>query len=503
MASVLPLAAQRQNSLPRNLLPPELMAQPRLTQQERETIQRALADMQSDKAEMRVGAVMLLSKYHANEAKKAVVEALNDPNARVRRAAVVSIAEWRHGLPVEAVEPVLLHIADEDVEVRRSVSSIIPQMMSIMQMASMIRPDFGNRPLSPEVRRALMGAYHDEDAVVRRNILTNSSNLNLSTPPEVFVEMLDDSDRGVRLEAIPLAIGYGNPVQWTKPAQKIIEGDDTVAQLRLTAELGRRGLPEGIELLRQISQLDNLEIAAEAHLSLFRWTGEPPELDWLIKALVADRLTQDQAQRLLQMLRNYEGLAAPLAPALTELRSSVLRLEAVRLFVSLDLAEQYPEIMARILMDSNQEIRAMGMTQYYVHPELVNDEIIDGLIDNPHADVRAALVQLAIRQPRAEAEGLLYDLMLDEAVDVRIAALETISTMRLEGWPEVVSASLEDQDIAMQRTAVVIMLRERQFPRRDEILREFVEKNPKNPLTPRIRTEIGQGEIIEIDMNKL
>lgn len=502
MALAAPLFAQS-NGFDRSMLPPELLPQPRLSPQEQETINRALQDLQSDNPEMRAGAAMLLGKYHAPVAKAAVIDALDDPSARVRRAALVSIAEWRHGLPSDSVEPILMHIADEDVEVRRMVSSMSPQLMSIWRTSRMIRPDLKNRPMNPAVREALQRAFQDEDAVVRRNMLINFNNLSLRIEPEVFIALLSDPDRGVRLDAIPLAIAYAEPRDWQAPAQKIVEGDDLTALQRLTAELGRRGSEEGLELLQQIAASDNAEIAAEAHLALFRWTGAPYELDWLIKALANDRLSQDQGQRLIQSLRGYRELATPLAPTLTELKSSVLRAEAVRLFLNLNLAEQYPEITQRLLSDSSQEIRTMAVTHFYARADLVTDELVLSLLDNPYPDVRASMVQLAIRQPPEKAENMLFDLMLDESVDVRIAAMEAISAMQFEGWTDVVAASLEDPDLAMQRSAVVILLRERQFPRRAEILRGYIEDNPKSPLAPRIRTELGGGKVIEIDMNKL
>ncbi|WP_309400505.1 HEAT repeat domain-containing protein [Cerasicoccus maritimus] len=497
-----PLAAQS-NRLDRSILPPELLPAPRLSQQERETITRAIRDLESDNVELRAGAAMLLGKYHAPEAKQAVIDALNDPSARVRRAALVSVAEWRHGLPVDDVEPILLHIADVDVEVRRMVSSMIPQMMSIWRTARMIRPEMRNREINPQVRGALRGAFSDEDAVVRRNMLINFNNLSITLPQEVLVQLMEDPDRGVRLDAIPLAINYAEPALWVEPAQRIVEGDDPAALQRLTAELGRRGSNEGIELLQEISALDNQEIAAEAHLALFRWTGSPAELDWLIKALAAGRLSQDQGQRLLQIMRGYHELAVPLAPSLTELKSTVLRAEAVRLYLGLELANDNPEVMARLLNDPSQEIRAMVVSHYNARPQLVTDELVLSLLDNPYSDVRASLVQMAIRQPRKKAENLLYDLMLDEAVDVRVASMEAISALQFEGWTDIVAASLEDPDIAMQRSAVVILLRERQFPQREEILRGYVEANPKSPLAPRIKTELGGGQVIEIDMNNL
>ncbi|WP_309386534.1 HEAT repeat domain-containing protein [Cerasicoccus frondis] len=491
------------NQFDRSMLPPELLPEPKLTVQERDTINRALQDLQSDNAELRAGAAMLLGKYHARQAKQAVIRAMGDPSARVRRAALVSIAEWRNGLPAQNVEPILLHIADEDVEVRRMVSAMIPQLMSIWRTARMIRPDMRNQELSPKVRGALKGAFHDEDALVRRNALINFNNLSVNISPEVFVTLMSDPDRGVRLDAIPLAISYADPEVWAEPAQSIVDGDDPAALQRLTAELGRRGSPQGVALLQQIAASDNAEISAEAHLALFRWSGDPQELNWLIQALAADRLTQDQGQRLLQILRNYRELAEPLAPKLTELRSSVLRAEAVRLFLNLNLAGEHPEIMKRLLTDSSQEIRTMAVTHYYARPELVSEDLVFTLLDNPYPDVRASLVQMALRQPRKEAENLLLDLMLDEAVDVRVAAMEAVSAMQVDGWTDIVAASLEDPDLAMQRSAVVILLRERQFPEREAILRDYVEDNPKSPLAPRIRSELSGGKVIEIDMNNL
>jgi len=487
----------------RLLLPPDLIRGPDLSAQEKETIQRALQDLRSENPELRAGAVMLLGKYQSNLAKAAVAEALDDPSARVRRAALVSIAEWRHGLSPTVVEPVLQRLADEDLEVRRAVTAMIPQMMNIWRTARMVRPGFAHRELSDETQDILRAAYRDDDAVVRRNMLVNHHSVGVSLDPGVYLELLQDEDRKVRLEAIPLAIGYAPPARWMPLAEEIVEGDDEVARLRLTTQLARRGAPESVQLLQPLASDPNPEIAAEARLALFRFTGEQHYLDSLLAQLRSGNLTQDQSLRLLSLLRGYRELARPLAPGLTELPSAVLRQEAVRLFFGLDLAGQHPEVVDRLLTDSSSEVRKLVVEEMLSHPELVTPKRRDALLDNPYPDVRGALVQLAIRQPRDDRANLLLDLMLDESVAVRSNALEAIGHLRIEGWTNIVAASMQDPDFAMQRTAADILLSSPQFPQRDQILRDYVDANPDSPLNRRIRAAIGSGKMIEIDMNNL
>ncbi|MEO0794251.1 MAG: HEAT repeat domain-containing protein [Verrucomicrobiota bacterium] len=498
-----PVSQAQRSQLPRSFLSPDLLPQPKLSEEERATIDRALEDLQAENPELRAGAVMLLGKYHARDAKSAVLEALDDPSARVRRAALVSIAEWRHGLTANAVEPVLQRIADEDVEVRRAVTAMIPQMMNIWRTARMVRPDFANRQLDLVTQRALLAAYQDEDPVVRRNILINHHNLGIQIPPEAFVALMSDEDRGVRIEAIPLAILYAPYAQWKEAAMAIIEGDDNQARIKLTSSLGRRGQPDSFELLYDLTTDENPEIAAEARLALFKWTGELMQLNWLTDSILAGRLSQDQGLRFLQTLRGYRELAIPVAPQLTELSSSVLRQEAVRLYLNLNLSTQDKEILDRLLVDSNREIRFMVVDYLLDDPRAVSADLELDLLDNPYPDVRAALVQLAAQQGRDKGAGLLFDLMLDEAIEVRTSALQTMSAMRIDGWTKVVSASLDDPDFAMQRTALGIVLRDQSFPNRRQVLAKFLNDHPDSPLVPMIKVELGRGKVIEIDMNNL
>jgi len=496
-------AAWAQNTDMRLFLPPDMLRQPVLSTEERETIHRALEDLQSDDPERRLGAVMLLGKYHANEAKAAVVHALEDDNPRVRRAALVSITEWRHGLSPTVVDPVLQRLTDADLEVRRAVTAMIPQMMSIWQTAQMIRPEFADRQLAPPTQKAIRAAFHDEDPVVRRNMLVNHDSLDVRLEPEAYVAMLEDPDRPVRLEALPLALSYASPEQWEAPAKAIAVGDDRVARLRLASQLARYRSHASLQLLQQLANDPDPEIAAEARLAIFRLTGEKHYLEALVDSMRRGALTQEQSLRLLGLLRNYRELARPLATELTELPSAVLRREAARLFFDLEMATSHPKVIDRLLTDSNRDIRQLSIQELLVEPTLLTAERQDSLLDNPYPDVRGALVQVALRQPPEARADLLLDLLLDESVQVRVGALDAISRVRIDGWADIVAASLDDPDSTMQRTAATILLNNPEFPDRNKILRNYADANPESPLTPRIRAAVRAGELIEIDMNNL
>jgi hypothetical protein len=56
--------------------------------------------------------------------------------------------------------------------------------------------------------------------------------------------------------------------------------------------------------------------------------------------------------------------------------------------------------------------------------------------------------------PREEAGELLFDLLLDDEIDVRAEALTMYSRLRLDGFEKLLEMTLRDESVVIQKRAV-------------------------------------------------
>ncbi|MGE9292754.1 MAG: HEAT repeat domain-containing protein [Puniceicoccales bacterium] len=495
-AAALPLSAQnRPSGIPRNLFPPSLMPEPRLSPEEKATIERALEDLRSDNSEYRAGAVMLLGKYDSAQAREAVIKALEDPSTRVRRAAMVSVMEWNRAAPATAIVPVLRLVGDEDVELRRSASTAIQPMIAIRAATEALRP--GVRVVIPDdVRQILIDAYLDEDVIVRRNMLTNHFYLNLPVPGETFIALMGDEDPQVRLEAVGLAARFAEPDAFTREAQRWIENGNRTERLRLPRELPPRPSTAQLELLRMLSEDEDDEIAAEAMLARFRALGTDATFEKLYARLNEDRLKQEQAQRFLQILRMHSGEVPGHIEALTGLDDPLLRREAVDLFFDMGYAQQQPEQVLIFIADPSEQVRAVVLKYYERRHGDMPPQLREAMLTSRHPEVRQSLATMSATMPDDIATELLLDLLLDDQTAIRQQSLREIARRQLPGWQDILLASLNDDDLMIQRSAAELIMRT-QMPGGTEALRQLLQSEPDTPLAPLIRLYLEDPTIFQ------
>lgn len=484
MASMLAAKPNGEHSIPRSFLPVNILPQPTLSPEEKATIERARQDLKSSNTEHRVGAVMLLGKYESLEARMPVVEALADPEVRVRQAALVSVGEWNRGAPFEAVVPVLRLVGDEDVGLRRTASAAIPTMMAVKRSQEMIRPGTGQR-LPADVEQILIAAYLDEDVIVRRNLLSHHYFLNLPVPGETFLALMDDEDGRVRLEVVGLAARFAEPKAFADKAARWIVDGDRAMRLSLAREVANFHGMAQLELLRQLAEDEDDEIAAEALLGRFRQLGSRPVFLDLLKRLQDGRIKQEQAVRFIQMMRLRREDAVAYMGKLTELQDPILRREVARLFFDLGFAPGNPEQVKSFLSDPSQEIRSVAISHLELRVNENTPELMDFMLASEYPDVRLALTQMLQESEGDKADELLLDLLLDEQTAIRLLSLREIVGRRVDGWQDILGASLEDPDFQMQRQAVELMMRYPAPAHRDSLV-EYVREHPKSPLVPHI-----------------
>ena len=160
-----------------------------------QTIQQAGRDLRHVEENVRLGAAKLLGKYPGLNTAALLAMALDDRAPRVRRAAIVSIAElYSNGYYLyekSIVEKILSKLGDVDVEVRREVSALIPRLSIGLFRSSFEIVEINGRKvarsrpatLRPDLRQLALKCLSDEDAIVRQNILKYFA---FSTPFGIF-----------------------------------------------------------------------------------------------------------------------------------------------------------------------------------------------------------------------------------------------------------------------------------------------------------------------------
>lgn len=480
------------NNVPRGIFPPEMLPAVRLSDEEMLTIQRARKDLMSESSERRAGAVMLLGKYEHPSARQPVVEALKDPAARVRRAALVSVAEWSRNAPVSAVIPVLNLVGDEDLDIRRTASATLPVMMTIRRTYEMIRGQGAVEPIPTQTEETLLAAFQDEDAIVRRNMVNNAYALGIHIPSKTWMALLDDPDRQVRLAALPMAARHSDSDAFLQKAAEIAQREDAAERLQLARELSLRSFDPGtLQLLKMLSEDSNDEIASEALLGLLRNQPNRTHMQEAVKRLASGRMSQEQAIQFFRIIRIAPDEAAPYLEALISLKNATLRREAVRAYLQFDLVRGKPEVLATLLEDPSPEVREQVLRYLSSGTGRLNEQLLETMLFSDYEDLRNGLIPVTRQMQPTKAGTILFDLLLDESIDVRTGALSEIVERQLPGWEKVLSASLLDSDFKLQRLALSLTLKH-PYEGDREALATYLEEYPQSPLAQLVKARLGE-----------
>lgn len=478
---------RRNSNIPLNLYPPHLRPTVQLSEEEQRTIDRSLEDLKSDNIEFRAGAVMLLGKYEASIAREAVVKALSDPHERVRRAALVSVSEWSRTAPASAVEPVLKLLGDGDVEIRRMASSSLQNMMSVRQMARMT--GFGrNKPreFSASTKQVILDAFFDEDVIVRRNMLKQYSVLGFRVPAETFLKLLKDVDRQVRVTALPLASRFADSDAFLKASRHLVEDEDKAIRLRLIRETFMHDHEQSLGVLRELAQDADLEVAAEAELWIFQATADPELFKRIFQRYRNRQLTSAQSTRMIQLAPTLREKVDPYLYQLIEADDSVVRLEAIRLFLDRPLKEEDSKYLLQFINDRSPNVRNQCVEYFHTNPDALDKALVEELVYSEHVDLRRFLIYFSENLPVAERNELLLELILDEDTQIRSMALGQLGRNKVEGWRKIMEASLKDPNTEIQKVAVSQLISSRDAEARI-ILKKYIERKPNAPLSSYIR----------------
>jgi hypothetical protein len=309
-------------------------------------------------------------------------------------------------------------------------------------------------PLSIQLK--IVNAFLDTDVVVRRNMISRFDYLRINIPEEIFVRLLQDDDLEVRSLVLPLAARHLDFPLFVEKAAVVADDESPILRLSLIREFYPRSALKPIPLLEKLTQDSDPEVATAAELQLFNNAPNLQLYKGLVERFGRGDLNANQSERLVQLVERLTETEERDRFLLQFLENSdeSVRVAAARHFFQLGLVESDPDKSVTILEDPSVNVRSQAISYYRRYRDKVPSPDWGVWMDSEFKDVRLALVSLATGLPREEAGELLFDLLLDDEIDVRAEALTMYSRLRLDGFEKLLEMTLRDESVVIQKRAV-------------------------------------------------
>lgn len=480
---------------------PSLFANPQqqpsaVSEEELRTIGRAINDLKSGDLESRVGAAMLLGKYDHPGVMQALAAALEDQEVRVRRAALVSILEKRtpmFSLPL--TEVMLPMLADPDPEIRRQISAILPRLTASWGMGGTWGVPKGTRQPYPEnFDQIFIQAFSDPEVVVRRNIMEHPGIVPIGERLiPILLARLNDEDLQVRLLALREVAPRAESDEFLKKTSSNELGEHPLWDRELARQLAYHPDSQSLNLLNQLTQLPDRLTRLEAEITQMllkrsEWESEPG-----FERLMQDSIPPETAQRSVRGLFRLERAeAAHLTALLMTAESGSVRLEALNIWMALQ-PDLPPKSSLKVLLDDNsRNIRQRTFQLLRSRPHLIPESLIKEMAVHPHVEVRELLLGLLNTLPGQLAGEVIFDLLIDNHLPIRLQAMQQAVRIETPGWPRILQASLRDPNVRVQLTAAELIIRTGESDGLNA-LRERMEIDPDAELAQQFRNRMPEG----------
>lgn len=473
-----------------NLFGGELEGAP-LEEQEA-TVRKALADLNSPDPEIRASACMILGKYTMPMARAGLFRAIQDPVSKVRRTALVAILENRGQLGGREAVQVLPMVADEDVHIRRLASSAAQMMMIAVPYTVKPGTHVPIRSYPPALAAELQKALLDEDLTVRRNMVAALPNLRMDLSADSVTRLLTDSDREIRLGTLA-AISQLYPEYLSRLGKLLVNDPEPLVREELVKLLARMRSPANTELLQKLAEDPVPKVAAWALLAMFEGNPSREAYDKLLPLLNNPALGSEILRPVVYaatMLPPAEAL--PMVQELLKKRNPAYTADALTVYSAMmngqgGGADITPALS--FLEDPVPAVRQAAMSVLMRAPKAVSEQHLQDLMANSHADVREQSLFLARVLPGEKAIDMAMELILDEEVTVRVAALRELVNRRAPEADLVVEQSLRDGNPEMVRAALEV-LGSQASEKNLKLLQGFVRENADHPLAPQATQQV-------------
>ena len=469
-----------------------------------QTIQKAGEDLRQGEEGVRIGAAKLLGKYPGTTSSILLVGALDDSSALVRRASIVSLAEHSsNGYPLfdrSLLEKVFSKIADQDVEVRREVSAMIPRLVGGLMRAKMEMIEINGRKvyqslpasLRPDLYALALEALLDEDAIVRQNLLKYYQYLRISMPVSTFVKLLNDSDQGVLLTALSRVSSNARDSQIIGRIEELALHPSRGIRLKVVdvARDCNRYDSRYRGVLRTMTEDSDLEVASMAAVELAR-LGErlpSPVLEKIKSYLLNARGMTAQVTTILYAISAMGQDGVEIYRVLTDHSSSRMRTVAWQRLMGLTSGWKDPSLWLAAMKDKDKGVREAVLNNLRGRVGVLSLEQMRALVTSSYSNVRIFAGQCLMTASAESVQEFGFELLIDENEVVRSTTIRAMGVRKSPGWLKVMARSLLDDHYAVQRAAMDSLITDRKdgVP----VLLEHVAKYPTNQINSLVRAEL-------------
>lgn len=444
---------------------------------ESETIQKCLQDLKADSVEVRKRAVLILGKYSNPLAARAIIQSLNDKDSGIRRSALVSLTE--KPLSRRAVEPMLKMVGDSDVHIRRIASSYIPEIMRGYRVPRHFqRKNSKINDWSSELRDIIGESFRDEDAIVRKNMMTHHHYFREFLSRETLKNLLNDPDRDVRILALNASVAMFRGDELVENVSFLSSDPDPAVRRQLTELLGRTRSETAKKILSTLAEDKDFEISTEAYIALFK----QPDFSYyteLRKRLDNPQIkskTVSKIVNLFPIMGNEDG-----PKALRELLKHpdpTLRKVALKVYGQSFRKDSDAELLVELMNDPSKTIRETA-GQVLIQLAKINVGHVETLAASPYPDVRNAAISFSAKLSAPDKKIILLELILDEVVEIRLKALGEMIRKNVDGWKLVAQQTLTDDNLEIQQNTITLLLQNRS-QKSEDVLMDFA-RTTDNP----------------------
>ena len=476
-----------------------------------ETINQAGLDLRHVEESVRSGAARLLGKYPSPASAAYLTFALDDRIARVRRAAIVSLAElYLNGFYIyekPLVEKILSKLGDPDVEVRREVSALIPRLsIGLFRSSFEIVVINGRRvaraapaTLRADLMEIARKAFFDPDAIVRQNILKYHYALRLPLSAQVLDRLLSDSDLGVLLTALSRVPSSTPSETVVRRVEKLSRHPNVGVRKKVVsvARDSNRRHPGYRAILRKMTMDEEPAVLSMAAVELAR-LGE--KVDPKVIQAVGDYLlgvagASTQVMTILYAVSAFGDEAIKIYRELTEHTSSKIRTIAWQRLLTFDNGWGRPDVWLPALEDRDKTVRRAVVANLSARSRNYDLKIMEQLVASDFVDVRTFAASSLYTARQDAVEEVAFDLLIDEDTGVRAQTIRALASRRTPGWLKIMSNSLLDEEYVIKRAALDGLLGD---PVQGvKTLRKFVSEHPTDSITPLALAELKNRGITQ------
>lgn len=436
-------------------------AEPVLQQNLAATVAQCLKDLQSDDLLTRRAAALLIGKYDSPEAKKALLNCLQDEDPGIRQSALVSLTEEEFRLPPETGAEILRLLSDPDVHVRRIASSLLDRASQgnrIVGANIIIRGNLQDNAQTqlPLAEKYLNLALQDEDRSVRRNTLLAAGYFPGLLKADRLMPFLQEDSKELQVLALR-ALSRCREDKAVLAAQLEALLHSPHAELRrelvnTAANFGEAGLP----LLQALAKDPQAAVRLPA-IGILARDKSAENLALLKTAVLDENIPAELRSPLVSLLRLYAEQGRPVLEALLQSQSASLRQAALRILALPGGNEDFnPAPFLAALQDSSPENRRLAMSALRRNKTSLSRHQALALLKSKFADLRAFSFQLV------EDQALLLEMaplaILDDEPALRRAALQVYARQKPEDYRDILIAALHDEDSATQELAATYLL---------------------------------------------